>query len=84
MNARHRKTLAAVFAPSAPSSLAWEDIESLLIAAGCRVIEGSGSRVRFEKEGMIAIFHRPHPAKEAEWHQVRDAKDYLIRLGIKP
>jgi len=84
MNARHRKTLAAVFAPSAPSLLAWEDIESLLIAAGCRVIEGSGSRVRFEKEGMIAIFHRPHPAKEAKRYQVRDAKDYLIRLGIKP
>jgi hypothetical protein len=26
----------------------WDDIESLLIAVGCKVIEGSGSRVRFD------------------------------------
>jgi hypothetical protein len=48
------------------------------------VIEGAGSRVRFERDGVIAIFHRPHPAKEAKRYQVRDARDYLTKLGVKP
>ena len=56
----------------------------LLIAAGCRVIVGNGSRVRFEKDGVIATFHRPHPAKEAKPYQVRDARSYLENLGVKP
>jgi len=50
------------------------DIEGLLVAAAARLIEGSGSRVRFEKDGVVAIFHRPHPAKEARRYQVRDAR----------
>jgi hypothetical protein len=45
---------------------------------------GSGSRVRFVKDGMIASFHRPHPAKEAKRYQVREAREYLIRLGVRP
>ena len=51
---------------------------------GCKVIEGSGSRVRFERDGMIASFHRPHPAKEAKRYQVRDARDFLVRIGVTP
>lgn len=84
MNATHRKTLAAVFAESVAVSLEWRRIEALLVAIGCRVIEGSGSRVRFEKDGHIATFHRPHPAKEAKPYQVRDARHYLENIGVKP
>ena len=84
MNATHRKTLAAVFAEPVSASLEWRRIEALLVAVGCRVIEGAGSRVRFEKGGHIATFHRPHPAKEAKPYQVRDARQYLVNLGVKP
>jgi hypothetical protein len=84
MNSKHRKTLAAVFREPVQGSISWLAIESLLVAAGCRVIEGSGSRVRFEKDGRVASFHRPHPAKEAKKYQVRDARDYLILIGVKP
>ena len=83
MNSRHRKTLAAIFTSPTPASLQWADIEGLFLALGCRLIEGDGSRVRFEREGMVAIFHRPHPAKEAKRYQVRDARAYLARLGVK-
>ena len=48
------------------------------------MIEGPGSRVRFGKDGVIASFHRPHPAKEAKRYQVRDARAFLIKTGIKP
>jgi HicA toxin of bacterial toxin-antitoxin, len=84
MNSKQAKTLKSVFADPAPANIEWAAIESLLKAAGCRVIEGNGSRVRFEKDGMIESFHRPHPAKEAKRYQVRAARAYLIRLGVKP
>jgi hypothetical protein len=84
MNSRHRRTLAAVFAHPTPSNIAWDDVEALLIAAGCRKIEGSGSRVKFENKGLIAAFHRPHPAKEAKKYQVEDARQFLEKIGVRP
>ena len=84
MNATHRKALEAVFTDPVSTSLEGRRIEALLVAVGCRVLEGNGSRVRFEKDGHIAAFHRPHPAKEAKPYQVRDARLYLENLGVKP
>lgn len=84
MNSKQRKTLAAVFADPVSGTVEWSAIETLLVAAGCEVIEGSGSRVRFVFDGMVATFHRPHPAKEAKRYQVRDAREFLLRIGVKP
>jgi hypothetical protein len=84
MNAKHAKTLQAVFARPTPATLEWARIEALLIAVGCRLIEGRGSRVRFEFNGTIAAFHRPHPAKETKPYQVEQARDFLITIGVKP
>jgi hypothetical protein len=84
MNSRHRKTIAAVFTDPASGTIEWAAVESLLLAAGARLIEGRGSRVRFEKDGEVATFHRPHPAKEAKRYQVRDARDFLERIGVRP
>lgn len=84
MNAAHCKTLIAVFTDPVSKSLEWRRIEALLVAIGCRVIEGNGSRVRFEKDGIVASFHRPHPTKEAKPYQVRDARQFLENLGVKP
>jgi len=84
MNSKQRKTLAAVFADPVSGTVEWSAIETLLVAAGCEVIEGSGSRVRFVFDGMVATFHRPHPAKAAKRYQVRDAREFLLRIGVKP
>lgn len=43
-----------------------------------------GSRVKFEKDGIIASFHRPHPDKEAKRYQVRDAREFLMQIGVTP
>lgn len=83
MNASHQKTLAEIFVNPVSKSLEWRRIEALLIAIGCQTIEGNGSRVRFEKDGVIATFHRPHPAKEAKPYQVRDARHFLESLKVK-
>jgi len=74
MNSKHRKTLALVFKDPVSPSIEWSDVESLLIAVGCELVEGSGSRVRFEKDGLVAFFHRPHPGKEAKRYHIRDAR----------
>jgi hypothetical protein len=84
MNKTHQKTLLAVFGSPAPSSLEWRRIEQLFIAAGAKVIEGNGSRARFELNGVVASFYRPHPQKEAKPYQVRDAKEFLSQAGVHP
>jgi len=84
MHAKHTKTLNAIFSKPTPTSLEWARIEALLVVLGCRVIEGRGSRVRFEHNGAITAFHRPHPSKEAKPYQVAQARDFLIAIGVKP
>jgi hypothetical protein len=84
LNGRHRKTLIAVFREPVSATIVWDDLEGLLLAVGCNIVEGNGSRVRFEHGGKFAFFHRPHPEKEAKRYQIRDAKRYLTELGIVP
>lgn len=84
LSGRHARTLKLVFTDPVRGSIDWKDIEALLVAAGCKVIEGDGSRVRFQHGGMVASFHRPHPAKEAKRYQVRDARAFLARIGVTP
>ena len=83
MNSKHRNTLEAIFSDPVNGGLEWASIEGLLLALGCRIIEGSGSSVTFEKEGKRAHFHRPHPEREALRYRVRAVREYLATLGIK-
>lgn len=84
MNAKQRRTLADVFTDPVSGTIKWAAIESLLKSAGCRVVEGRGSRVKFERNGVIASFHRPHPEPNAKHYQVRDVREFLSKLGVKP
>jgi hypothetical protein len=82
MNNKHRKMLVIVFTDPVSGTIEWAAVEKLLVAAGARVIEGNGSRVRFEKDGEVETFYRPHPAKEAKQYQVRAARAFLERIGV--
>jgi hypothetical protein len=84
MNKSHRNTLLSIFYLPVPTTLEWRKIESLFVALGAEKIEGRGSRVRFELNGIIGTFHRPHPAKEAKPYQVKDARTFLENAGVKP
>ncbi|QBF25477.1 type II toxin-antitoxin system HicA family toxin [Pseudomonas tructae] len=84
MNNNQRSTLKSIFSKPLPNNLEWARIESLLVGAGARVIEGRGSRVRFELNGVIATFHRPHPDKDAKPYQIRDARLFLEQAGVTP
>ena len=84
MNSAYRRTLAAIFAKPNPKSLEWTKVEALLIACGCRITKGAGSRVRISKGQDVLNAHRPHPGKEAKLYQVRDARDFLEKIGVTP
>ncbi|SEI18750.1 type II toxin-antitoxin system HicA family toxin [Pseudomonas asplenii] len=84
MNNKQLSTLRAIFSRPVPNTLEWARIESLLIAVGANVIEGKGSRVRFELNDVVVTFHRPHPDKEAKPYQVRDARAFLEQVGVTP
>ena len=84
MNSKHRKTLISVFSDPVPRSLEWRRIEILLLAVGCELIEGQGSRIAFKRGDLRADFHRPHPGKEAKPYQVRAAREFLKKLEVTP
>ena len=84
MKAKHRKTLTAVFSNPINGNIEWAKVEALLVALGCRIIEGAGSSVTFERNGIRAYFHRPHPDKAALRYRIKDTRDFLTKLGEQP
>jgi len=84
MDSKHRKTLEAIFEKPERANIAWKDIEALFIALGAEISEGSGSRVRVALKGVRAVFHRPHPRKEANKGAVKSVRKLLEAAGAKP
>ena len=82
MNNKHLKILRAIFSSPVPSSIIWSDIEKLFIALDCKITEGRGSRVRVMKNGVFAIFHRPHPKKETNKGAVISVREFLTKIGV--
>mgnify|MGYP000844857714 CR=1 FL=1 len=82
MNARHRKTLAAVYERPERSDIVWRDIEALFVALGGEVSEGSGSRVRVALNGVRAVFHRPHPERVTDKGAVKSVRRFLSEAGV--
>ena len=54
----------------------------MLLAAGCRVIEGPGSAVTFEHGSDRANFHSPRPAKEALRYRIKAVREFLEKIGV--
>lgn len=84
MNGTQRKTLERVLSDLVNGNIEWARIESLLKAAGCRVIEGAGSSVTVEFNGRKMTLHRPHPGKEALRYRVLAVREFIERMGIEP
>ena len=84
MNRKHRKTLLKVFSDPVRSDVLWKDIESLFIAYGGQISEGRGSRVRVELNGILAVFHRPHPLPVTEKGALKSVRRFLQNAGVMP
>ena len=84
MQKRHQKTLQALFRQPPSGTVAFADIEALILALGGEVLEREGSRVKITLKGEQWRCHRPHPGKEAKKYQVEEARELLERVGVKP
>lgn len=84
MRGKHRKTMEALYADPVRGTIMWRDVGALLLALGCAIEEGSGSRVRFTLNGLTLIVHRPHPQPESRRYVLRNIREFLQRAGVKP
>jgi len=80
MRGRHRDTLVAIFTDPVRANVPWADVEALFIAAGASISQGRGSRVRVSRNGVDAVFHRPHPQRETD----RGVRRFLREAGVVP
>ena len=84
MQDKHRRTLEAIFEVPERANIPWRDVEALFVALGADVSEGRGSRVRVALNDVRAVFHRPHPRKEADKGTVKSVRRFLQEAGITP
>ena len=84
VKAKHRKTLAAIFARPTRASIPFKEIEALIKGLGGAITEREGSRLKIELNGEQWRCHRPHPGKEARRYQVEEARELMERVGVRP
>jgi hypothetical protein len=84
MNTRQKKPLALIFEKPTRADIRYDNVKSLLIAAGADVREGRGSRVRFERGAYSVHLHAPHPQNVLSKYSVELIKEFLIQIGVKP
>lgn len=85
LNSKQSKVLEDIFSKS-KKSIIWTDIEKLMVALGAEIKEGSGSRGGFVFKNLdrTLLFHRPHPQKEAKDYKIKEIKNFLTDIGVKP
>lgn len=85
LSSKHRKTLLEIWKVPPIANLRWNRVEALIRAAGGRIEQGSGSRVRFVIDGRVGRFHTPHKnGVNTDKGAVSSLKKYLTDCGITP
>jgi hypothetical protein len=79
---KHQKTLDDIFASPIRANIVWTDIESMLLALGAEISEGSGSRLRIKLNGVWAVFHRPQSRKETDKGAIKAMREFLEKAGV--
>lgn len=84
LNKTHQKTLKDILKTPILMNIEWRRVEALFKAIGAKIIEGNGSRVRIELNGVVGTFHKPHPQKEIKRYQVKDVREFLEKTRVVP
>jgi hypothetical protein len=84
MKGKHQKVLESIFASPIKSGIVWQDIENMLTALGAEISKGAGSRVRICLNDVRAVFHRPHPKKEADKGAIASMRRFLTEAKVRP
>jgi len=83
VNSRNRKILEKIYKDPVASDIPWRDIEKLFRALDGKITDGNGSRVRINLNGILAVFHRPHPEKVTDKGAVKSVRRFLDNAGIE-
>ncbi|MCA1667705.1 MAG: hexulose-6-phosphate synthase [Thermomicrobia bacterium] len=83
MNTKQRKTLELLFRTPPPTQIPWDDILSLFQALEATIRQRAGSRVAISLNGIVAVFHEPHPERKARRLLIRDVRNFLQDAGVK-
>jgi HicA toxin of bacterial toxin-antitoxin, len=83
MNKKQRNTYSALFAEPIRRNILWNDVVSLVLALDGQVLQGDGSRVRFDLNDVSLNIHSPHPQKELKRYQVKAVREFLINAGVE-
>jgi len=84
LNSKQTKTLKKIYEKPTHSSIVWTDIVNLLEACDADIFQRQGSRVCVKLGKQRAVFHSPHPQKEAVKGAVNDIRAFLKRARIHP
>lgn len=85
LSSKHRKTLFDIWKVPPLANLKWTRVEALIKAAGGKIEQGNGSRVRFVIDGRVGRFHTPHKnGVNTDKGAVSSLKKYLTDCDITP
>lgn len=79
---KHDKFLQKLLQKPISANLSWNDIENLILFHGARKKEGSGSRVTFILNGVVATFHRPHGSEKTDKGAVNSVIQFLRDANV--
>ena len=68
-----------------PRDFTFDEMETLLYSLGFKKRKAGktgGSRVKYERNGVPILLHKPHPGNILKPYQVRHALDALRREGL--
>ncbi|MDY0221696.1 MAG: type II toxin-antitoxin system HicA family toxin [Desulfobacterium sp.] len=71
---------------SKPKDFTWKELKKLMETLGYKLIEGSGSRVKFYKESPRSLInlHKPHPGNIIKSYVISNIIETLENSGVKP
>lgn len=70
---------------SNPNDFTFDEMQTLLLSLGFELSnkgKTSGSRVKFFKDGIFIILHKPHPRKELLSYQIKQIIETLSEEGL--
>jgi hypothetical protein len=84
LSSKHCRTLCTIFRVPTAATATWASFVLLVSSLGGDVEAGEGSRRRMRLNGVIAVFHRPHPQPQMKKGSVESAREFLLKAGVSP
>ena len=82
LNSKRQATYDKVWTNPPRKDIEFSEVEKLLISIGCKVKQGSGSRITFVLDDYRLKMHRPHQQKgkpTLKTYQIEDIRTFLVK-----